>query len=124
MPKKKIKIKCFNCSLGFKEKKDIFRDQNNNPICIYCLEEQLLDYWEDDFLQSILQEIKNKFNGSYNKWKKWFYETHELCNGDHEIEWYVLKSEMVEVDGLKYCSHCIDMMDEKEKEHEVKIKNE
>ncbi|MEA3248409.1 MAG: hypothetical protein U9Q73_01760 [Nanoarchaeota archaeon] len=103
----------------FKSKKDIFRDLNNWPICEDCLYEDVSDYWDDDFVEQILHDIKTRFKGNYARWHKWFYENNEMCDGVHDIDWYVPKSELVEIDGNKYCQSCMEKLAVKESSGEI-----
>lgn len=102
-------MKCFTCGM---EMKKIYNDENNYPTCRACMYEFLVHYWDDEFIDGILKEIEQKFNRSYKKWSQWFYETHQTCDGPlHEIDWWVLKTELTEVDGNFYCLKCIDFME-------------
>lgn len=117
------KLKCFTCTLKFKRKSEIFRDFNNYPICKDCLREELFEDWDDDFYEYVLSEIEKNFNRSYAKWSKWFYKNHETCDGEHDIDWYILKKDLIEIDGNKYCPACVDLMNkEEEKERELENK--
>ena len=107
----KIKIKCFNNSYHkFYSKNDIFRDESNYPVCADCLIEFLEEFWDDEFAEHIFYEIKNKFNRNYNKWQKWFFENHILCDGEHihYDDYYEHKDSITIIDGKNYCSRCID----------------
>ena len=107
-----IKLKCFRCGIRFKDKKSIFRDLLGYPICEEHLWEDVSSYWSDEFIEDILVDIRNKFNGNYKKWKRWYFKTHTQCDGEHELEWWVPNEELTEVDGSKYCMDCIDKMNE------------
>ena len=122
----KIKIKCFGNSYHeFNSKEDIFRDENNYPVCADCLKESLMDYWDDDFADYIFNEIKNNFDRKYNRWSKWFFEYHVICDGygidaheDNYDNYYVHKDLITVIDGKNYCGQCIDKL------NEVGIKND
>lgn len=116
MTESKLKLKCFNCKRGFKHRSDVFRDSNNYPICEDCLYEEL-EFWEDDFREQIIDEIKLRFNRNYKRWEKWFFENHEICDGPlHDIEWYTPKKDLVEWDGNKYCLACVDFLIEQDEQ--------
>lgn len=107
------KLNCFSCYRPFKSKKDVCRDSEGKPLCVDCLWEILAEYWESEFIEDIICEIRDKFGGSYKEFNRWFYENHEICNGPlHDIEWWVHKSQME--DGL--CSACRDYIMDKESE--------
>ena len=114
----KIKIKCFNNSYHkFNSKEDIFRDESNYPVCADCFIEYLQDYWDDEFAEYIFNEIKNKFNRNYNKWQKWFFENHTICDGESEMhndydDYYEHNDNITVIDGKNYCSLCIDELKE------------
>lgn len=111
----KIKIKCFNNSYHkFNSKDDIFRDSNGYPVCADCLIESLETFWDDEFAEHIFTEIENKFNRNYNKWHKWFFENHIVCNGEHDDydNYYEHKDNITIIDGKNYCTHCIDKLKE------------
>ena len=98
--------------MGFKSKQDICRDLNNYPVCEDCLYESVTDYWDDDCADQIIDDIKTGFKGNYKNWQKWFYENNEMCDGVHDIDWYVPKTALVEIDGNKYCESCVENMEE------------
>lgn len=122
-------MKCFSCrKFNFETKKDIFRDLNGYPICESCLEEQLCDEWDDEFVRSIIDDIKKEFNQNYAKWYQNFFETNEPCAGKNKAHanydiYYFPKKEMTDIDGKKYCPSCIDEMYEKEKSNIEKVVN-
>ena len=114
---KKYKLKCFVRGCVFKSKEDVFRDEFGFPICKDCLWELLYDNWEDEYLEYIIEEIEKNFNRSYNKWNKWYYENHILCDGEHDdySYYYEHKDRITTIDGKNYCSKCIDEMNEEDK---------
>jgi len=95
-----------------------FKDLKGNPISEDELWEELVDYWEEDFLDYIIREIKFQFGGDYKAWKKWFFNAHELCEGFHDIEWWTLKETLLEIDGVKYCPDCVDILEDERKRKE------
>lgn len=117
---KKYKLSCFNCGSQFKSKEEVFRDQNNYPICEDCLCEWLADnFWEEyDDAEYTIRELKTKFNRSFRKWEKWFYNNHVVCDEKHDYyaNFYVHKDEITVIDGKNYCSICIDNMEDKKRE--------
>lgn len=114
--KRKMKRKCLRCGWNFDKKSEIFSDQKGDTCCEDCLWEDL-EYWEDEFKQNIIDEIRDKFGGSYGDWKKWFFDNHEICDGTHDIEWWVNKDDLTEIKNLFYCPSCVDLMaTEEEKE--------
>lgn len=103
--------KCFICNIPLKEE-DVYRDQAHRPMCEDCLYEQLGEYWEDYYIDDIISDIKEKFNGDYRKWKVWFKANHTICDGFHDIEWWARNDEITEIDGLFYCESCLEELDE------------
>jgi hypothetical protein len=111
-------LTCFNCGFKFKERKDIFRNSLNYPLCKECFGESLEFAWGDEFIESIIEDIQKNFNGNYNRWKKNFDETMELCDGcsgKYYDKMYYPKEMIIEINGKKYCETCIEIMEEKEK---------
>lgn len=109
---KKNKLRCFYCGLTFKKKEDIFRNDNNEPRCRDCLFEELMDIWDDEFLDGLIDEVEKNYNRNYRKWKKWFDSCHRLCDGpckNHVYdEQYFHFDQLIEKDGLFYCEDCIE----------------
>ena len=109
---KRYTLRCFTRGCSFESKEDVFRDCNNNPICQNCLIEYLEQTWAYDFAEHVFEEIKNRFNRNYLKWKKWFYENHLLCDGgeDHGDydSFYEEKDHITVINGKNYCRMCMD----------------
>lgn len=107
---KKYKLRCFTRGCKFKSKEDVFRDINGYPICKDCLHECLDEYWDEEFSENIINELK-KYNNSYPKWLKWFYENHTLCDGGEHDEYsffYEANDYITVINGKNYCRYCID----------------
>ena len=112
---KKYRLKCFRCITSFKLKEEVFRNHEGYPICKDCLWESLYDKWEDNYLEYIIEEIEKRFNRNYNKWHKWFYKNHILCDGEHDdysnyCYYYEHKDNITVIDGKNYCTRCVDEM--------------
>lgn len=106
-----MKLKCFRCKKRFKERKDIFRTSSNHPICEECFWVYLLNDWEDEFIERIIQEVRDKFNGKYNRWKENFFKTMVKCDGckdKYYDEMYYVKETIIEINGKKYCECCVE----------------
>jgi hypothetical protein len=95
-----------------KEEKDTFFDKRKDTepptyICRDCLWQKLDEYWEDRYIDTLLDQIKDKFNKNYKKWEKWYYKTYEVCKGEHpEFSKYYAHKDEICKDG--YCSRCCD----------------
>ena len=112
----KYKLRCFTRGCEFKSKEDVFRDENGQPICEDCLHESLSEYWEYDFSEYIINDLK-KYNRSYPKWLKWFHENHTICDGGEHDEYsffYEENDSITVIDEKKYCRYCIDEFKENE----------
>ena len=105
-----MKLKCFTCGTRFEKKEDVFRDSKNYPICETCLIEFMEVDWAYEFVEFTIDNIKNKFNRSHNKWEKWFFENHTECNGEHDDydPYYEENDSITEIKGKKYCRVCIE----------------
>ena len=104
--------KCFTCNRQYNQK-NIWIDEDNNPICESCLWEALdHQFWDDEYIPHMLHTIKEKFNRNYKKWKKWFFKNHSPCKGEHPSysEYYAHNDEICD-DG--FCSRCCDRFVEK-----------
>lgn len=104
------RLRCFDCTQQFKDKKEIFRNCNGHPKCEDCFREELDFEWAEEFTDTIIREVRDMFNGSYNKWHKDFFENNEECAGEHEYydPMYFPKDQLTEVDGKKYCEICME----------------
>ena len=104
------KLKCFDCNHRFKTKKEIFRNQDGYPKCEDCFREDLDHDWVDEMMDTIVEEVREIYNGSYNKWAKNFFEIHNACDGEHEDydPMYFPKNQLTEVNGKKYCEMCME----------------
>ncbi|MFW9881131.1 MAG: hypothetical protein ACFFG0_49340 [Candidatus Thorarchaeota archaeon] len=107
-----FKLKCFCCGKLFKDKSEIFRTENNYPYCQDCFFEYLDNQnWLEDDLEYIISEIKEKFNGNYKKWKNWFYETYDICEGCSKRQYdniYHPKEQLTKINDKLYCEMCIE----------------
>lgn len=109
-----MNLHCFNCGYEFKEKKEIFRTSLNYPFCEECFYDWLLDEWDDDYIESVITEIKENFNGNYTRWKKKFFETMERCDGcsgKYYDNMYYPKEDLSEINGKNYCESCIELIE-------------
>lgn len=115
-----MSLKCFRCGTVFKDKKEIFRNSSNHPTCEGCLWDSLTIDWCEDFIDDIITEIRDKFNGNYKRWKKNFDDSMELCVGCSEKRYdniYYHKDMLIEIDGKKYCESCVEVNDKKNPEN-------
>ena len=112
----KYKLRCFTRGCEFKSKEEVFRDIRGCPICEDCLHEFLNEYWEDEFSEYIISEIK-KHGNNYSKWLKQFHENHTLCDGGEHDEYsffYEANDCLTVIDEKNYCRYCIDEFKENE----------
>ncbi len=106
-----MKLKCFHCGKKFEKREDIFRNSLNYPLCRDCLFEDLEWDWDDEFLDDLIDDIKNKFDGKYIKWFREFHEKNEECIGCRGKEYdkmFYPKDQLLEIDGKNYCECCIE----------------
>ncbi|MBD3197509.1 MAG: hypothetical protein GF317_20820 [Candidatus Lokiarchaeota archaeon] len=113
---KKYGLRCFYRSHKFKSKDQVYRDENEYPICRECLEEYLYDcgFWQDAAVEWILQELdKPEFNRNYKKFKKYYEQNYVCCEGEHGYdELWRHKDDMNEINGKYYCELCIELREE------------
>jgi len=109
---KKYNLRCFHCQDYFKNQEEVFRDLQGFPLCEECFMDSILLDWEDP--ESILKTIKERFNGNYKAFRKWFFENHILCEGSKKgnhghINWYIPEKDAIVLDdGKFYCELCAE----------------
>jgi DNA-directed RNA polymerase subunit RPC12/RpoP len=67
-----MRLRCFDCGKRFSSKKDVWRDNNNYPLCKSCFHEFVyddLDFFDATDLDRFIDEIEQNYGRNYSLYK-------------------------------------------------------